>query len=66
MTKEKDMRPAVGMEDLDRAWYEQLPDGWVLKLRFRKLGESGVMKFGLFDTKAEAKEFLVQLKKAVV
>lgn len=60
-----DTRPTVNMKDLDRAWYVE-DDGWILKLRFRKDGESGTIQFGKFETKDEAQQFLVQLKQGVI
>lgn len=61
-----DSRPLVTPSDIDRAWYREDKDGWVLTVRFRKDGESGNVNFGKFLTKAEAQDFLVQLKKVVV
>ncbi len=66
MAEEKDERPTVSMKDFDRAWYIKQENGVMLKLRFRKDGESGVMQFGPFESKPEAKQFLVQLKHAMV
>lgn len=66
MTKTKDQRPTVTLKDLVRAWYDQTPDGWALRLMFRKDGQTGTMRFGLFETRDEAREFFVQLKQGVV
>ena len=66
MSTEVDTRPKADVGDITRGWYDQTPDGWILRLQVKKDGETGVIKFGLFDSREEAREFFVQLKALVV
>ena len=57
----------VTTKDIDRVWYDQTKSGmWIVRVRMKKNGQSGIIRFGEFLTRDDAKDFLVQLKKTVV
>lgn len=59
---EQDDRPKVTMENLNVVRYLSKECGWVASLSFKKDGENGVIKFGHFKTRDEAREFVRELK----
>lgn len=60
----EDTRPKVDFNDLTRAFYEEKPKGWILRLLFKKDGQTGSIRFGYFKTKDEVKSLMAELRKS--
>lgn len=56
------MIPQATTENIKRARYKEKDGKFYVEISVAKDGASGVVRFGWFDTKIEAKEFFKQLK----